>query len=117
LICYSTIPSFCTSSFCRDIGIQAYRDAIASAGKDQTTMTDGWEVLGLDKETATEIFKEKKAKGFMTLREELVDDERRKKAKERADELAARERMRKMFDEEGNVIEDDDEEDDDEDEK
>jgi hypothetical protein len=96
----------------RDIGVQAYRDAIAEAGKDQTKMTEGWKVLGLDKETATKTFEERKARGFMTLREELKDEERKQLAKEAADRAAAAERLRNMFDEEGNVVEDDDEDED-----
>ena len=99
------------------MGVQAYRDTIADAGKDQTKITEGWKALGLDKETATNIFKERQAKGFMTLREELKYDEQRRIAKERADREAAAERIRNMFDADGNVVEHDDDEDEDDDEE
>lgn len=95
------------------MGVQAYREAIASGGKDQTKMTEGWKVLGLDKETASTIFKERQAKGFMNLREELKYDEKKRIAKERADAKAAADKIRNMFDEDGNLIEDDDEGDED----
>ena len=51
------------------MGEAAYRAAIAAAGKDQSDLTIGWEVLGLDKETATEIFEEVAKEGFMSSRE------------------------------------------------
>ena len=91
----------------RDVGEQAYRDAIAAAGKDQTKLTEGWKVLGLDKETATNIFEEQKDLGFLTLREEELREERLRKQKQKAAEEAALERLRNAFDEEGNVIEPD----------
>ena len=83
---------------------------IAEAGKEQTKLTEGWKVLGLDKETATRIFQERKELGFMTFREEMEFDEQNQKANEIAAREAAAERIRNMFDEEGNVIEDDDDE-------
>jgi len=93
--------------FISDVGEQAYRDAIAAAGKDQTKLTEGWKVLGLDKETATNIFEEQKDLGFLTLREEELREERLRKQKQKAAEEAALERLRNAFDEEGNVIEPD----------
>merc|ERR1711976_306850 len=51
------------------MGEAAYRAAVAAAGKEQTDLTIGWEVLGLDKETATEIFSEVAKEGFMSSRE------------------------------------------------
>ncbi len=51
------------------MGEAAYRAAVAAAGKDQTDLTIGWEVLGLTKETATEIFEEVAKEGFMSGRE------------------------------------------------
>ena len=51
------------------MGEAAYRSAVAAAGKKQTDLTIGWEVLGLDKETATEIFEEVAKDGFMSSRE------------------------------------------------
>ena len=89
--------------------MQAYRETIASGGKDQTKITEGWKVLGLDKENASAIFKERQAKGFMNLREELKYDEQKRIAKERADAKPAADKIRNMFDEDGNLIEDDDE--------
>lgn len=40
-------------------------------GRGQTSLTVGWEVLGLDKETATRIFEEEKKEGFVTAREAM----------------------------------------------
>ena len=51
------------------MGEAAYRSAVASAGKNQADLTIGWEVLGLDKETATTIFEEVAKVGFMSDRE------------------------------------------------
>ena len=51
------------------MGEAAYRSAIAAAGKDQTTLTVGWEILGLDKERAEEIFAEVAETGFKSKRE------------------------------------------------
>ena len=99
------------------MGVQAYRDAIANAGKDQTKMTEGWKILGLEKEEASKIFKEQQEKGFLGLREELANDEKNRIIKEQEERAAAAERVRNMFDEEGNVIEDDDDDDDDDDEE
>jgi rubrerythrin len=48
------------------MGEAAYRAAVASAGKGQTKLTIGWEVLGLDEETATTIFEEVSGEGFLT---------------------------------------------------
>ena len=47
----------------------AYRAAVATAGKKQSELTIGWEVLGLDEETATKIFEEVAGEGFITQRE------------------------------------------------
>lgn len=51
------------------MGEAAYRAAVAAAGKKQTELTIGWEVLGLDEETATKIFEEVAGEGFITQRE------------------------------------------------
>jgi len=51
------------------MGEAAYRSAVATAGKEQETLTIGWEVLGLDNDKATAIFNEVKKEGFMTGRE------------------------------------------------
>ena len=44
----------------------AYRAAVATAGKNQSELTIGWEVLGLDEEVATKIFTEVAGAGFLT---------------------------------------------------
>uniref|UniRef100_A0A7S2WQG7 Rubredoxin-like domain-containing protein n=1 Tax=Eucampia antarctica TaxID=49252 RepID=A0A7S2WQG7_9STRA len=51
------------------MGEAAYRTAVAAAGKKQESLTVGWEVLGLDEETATTIFNEVAKIGFKTGRE------------------------------------------------
>jgi len=51
------------------MGEAAFRSAVAAAGKKQTELTIGWEVLGLDQETATQIFNEVAKEGFMSGRE------------------------------------------------
>mmetsp|Transcript_17784 Transcript_17784/g.35788 ORF Transcript_17784/g.35788 Transcript_17784/m.35788 type:complete len:482 (+) Transcript_17784:322-1767(+) len=51
------------------MGEAAYRAAITAAGKKQSKLTPGWEVLGLDKETATQIFDEEKESGFISSKE------------------------------------------------
>lgn len=53
------------------IGEAAYKSAVQAAGKDQDTLTKGWEVLGLDKETAMGIFVKERNKGFITDRERM----------------------------------------------
>ena len=49
----------------------AYKTAVIAGGKGQTTLTVGWEVLGLDKATATRIFEEEAKEGFVTEREKM----------------------------------------------
>jgi len=49
----------------------AYRTTVIAGGKDQTTLTSGWQVLGLDKETATRIFEDEAKEGFLTDREKM----------------------------------------------
>ena len=51
------------------MGEAAYRSAINSSGKNQGKLTTGWEVLGLNKETATRIFEEEKETGFVSEKE------------------------------------------------
>ena len=51
------------------MGEAAYRAAINSGGKNQGKLTPGWEVLGLNKETATRIFEEEKETGFVSEKE------------------------------------------------
>lgn len=43
----------------------AYRSAVIEAGEGQDSLTVGWEVLGLDKQTATRIFEEEAEDGFV----------------------------------------------------
>lgn len=49
-----------------EMGKAAYRATVASAGKGQTKLTVGWEVLGLDKDNAQSIFDEVAKEGFLT---------------------------------------------------
>lgn len=51
------------------MGEAAYRAAVSAAGKNQEDLTIGWEVLGLDKEKATEIWTEVAKGGFVSDRE------------------------------------------------
>ena len=48
------------------MGEAAYRTAVAAGGKDQSDLTIGWKVLGLDKEKATEIWNEVRGENFIT---------------------------------------------------
>jgi rubredoxin len=49
----------------------AFRTSVLEGGKDQKTLTMGWEVLGLDKDTAVRIFIEEEDEGFVTAREKM----------------------------------------------
>ncbi len=51
------------------MGEAAYKAAVAGAGKGQTELTIGWEVLGLSEDKAVEIFEETAGEGFLTQRE------------------------------------------------
>jgi rubrerythrin len=93
-----------------DVGEQAYKEAISDGGKGQTKLTEGWKVLGLSKETATRIFEEKKARGFLNFDEEIAWEEQDRIAREAAREAEFRQKMANAFDEEGNVINDDEDE-------
>lgn len=73
----------------------AYRDAVAEAGTGQTKMTGGWKVLGLEKETATTIFEDTKALGFLS-RKELWEKEENDIA--RAEYEAEEKRMKDLRD-------------------
>lgn len=85
----------------------AYRDAIAEAGKGQTKTTEGWKVLGLDKEKATEIFEETKALGFLN-REELWKKQEEDAAfEEMQNRERAMEKLRNSIDKDGNIIDPD----------
>lgn len=56
----------------------AYRTAVIAAGKGQTSLTSGWEVLGLDKDSATRIFEEEAKDGFLSDREKMYGGQSRK---------------------------------------
>lgn len=60
------------------IGEAAYRSTVLEAGKGQKTLTTGWEVLGLDKTTATRIFEDEAEEGFLTDRENMYGGQSRK---------------------------------------
>jgi rubredoxin len=47
----------------------AYKSAVLKAGKTQTSLTPGWEVLGLEKDVAQRIWDETAKDGFLTDRE------------------------------------------------
>lgn len=75
----------------------AYRATVNASGKDQTGLTVGWEVLGLDKDTATRIFKEEAKHGFKTETEKVYGKQAQKyDAKGRA------------IDKDGNLIDEED---------
>eukprot|EP00529_Nitzschia_sp_RCC80_P023130 CAMPEP_0113454000 /NCGR_PEP_ID=MMETSP0014_2-20120614/7642_1 /TAXON_ID=2857 /ORGANISM="Nitzschia sp." /LENGTH=476 /DNA_ID=CAMNT_0000345401 /DNA_START=146 /DNA_END=1576 /DNA_ORIENTATION=- /assembly_acc=CAM_ASM_000159 len=48
------------------MGEAAYRAAVIAGGPNQDSLTIGWQVLGLDKETATRIFEDEKGEGFVS---------------------------------------------------
>ena len=56
----------------------AYKTAVIAAGKGQTSLSPGWQVLGLDKETATRIFEEEAKEGFLSEREKMYGQQARK---------------------------------------
>lgn len=56
----------------------AYRSAVLQGGKDQQRLTVGWEVLGLDKDTATRIFEEAADEGFISDREKMYGGQSQK---------------------------------------
>lgn len=53
------------------MGEAAYRAAVVAAGKDQSDLTVGWELLGLTNDTARRIFDEVAGTGFKSKREEI----------------------------------------------
>ena len=56
----------------------AYRSAIHEGGKDQQSLTVGWEVLGLDKDAAKRIFEEAAEEGFISDREKMYGGQSQK---------------------------------------
>jgi rubrerythrin len=55
----------------RAIAEAAYKTTVQAGGKNQKSLTVGWEVLGLDRATAERIFKEEAKEGFVTEREAM----------------------------------------------
>jgi rubredoxin len=93
--------------FHRDMAESAYRDAVAEAGKGQTKLTEGWKVLGLDKEAATRIFEETKKLGFLS-RQELFEKDKKDMMKAVMDEeKKVREDLISSIDKDGNLIDPD----------
>jgi rubrerythrin len=62
----------------RAIAEAAYRSAVLAAGKNQKSLSPGWEVLGLTKEMATLIFDAEKKEGFLSDRESMYGGQTRK---------------------------------------
>jgi rubredoxin len=60
------------------MGEAAYRTSVQGGGKKQKSLTVGWEVLGLDKDTATRIFDGEKEEGFVTDREKMYKGQARR---------------------------------------
>jgi rubredoxin len=60
------------------MGEAAYKSAVQASGRDQTSLTVGWEVLGLDKDTATRIFQEEAGEGFVSDRQKMYGGQSRK---------------------------------------
>lgn len=56
----------------------AYKTAVLAAGKNQNSLTIGWEVLGLSKETATRVFEEEAEAGFLSDREKMYGGQSQK---------------------------------------
>lgn len=56
----------------------AYRTTVIAGGKDQKSLTSGWQVLGLDKEVATRIYDDEAKEGFQTDREKMYGGQARK---------------------------------------
>jgi len=62
----------------KTMGQAAYRATVSAAGKNQDTLTPGWEVLGLDRDTAQKIFDELADLDFKSTREQLYGGVRQK---------------------------------------
>jgi rubrerythrin len=56
----------------------SYRAAVQAAGTSQGTLTDGWQVLGLDRSTAQRIFDEEAKEGFVSARQVMYGGQTRK---------------------------------------
>lgn len=92
----------------RDMAESAYRDAVAEAGKGQTKLTEGWKVLGLDKETATRIFEETKKLGFLSRQELFEKDAADMKQAALDEEKRLKDDLVNSIDKDGNLIDPDD---------
>ena len=82
----------------------AYRDAVAEAGAGQTKLTEGWKVLGLDKETATSIFEETKRLGFLSRQELFEKDEQDMRDAAREEEQKLKQDLINSIDEDDNAL-------------
>jgi rubredoxin len=82
----------------------AYRDAVAEAGSKQTKLTEGWKVLGLDKETATRIYEETKSLGFLNRQELWKKEEEDLEKAAFMEEERRRQALKDSIDKEGNLI-------------
>lgn len=91
----------------RDMAESAYRDAVAEAGSGQTKLTEGWKVLGLDKETATRIFEETKKLGFLSRQELFEKDAMDMKKAALEEDKKVREDLISSIDKDGNLIDPD----------
>jgi rubredoxin len=56
----------------------SYRATILAAGKKQSKLTVGWEVLGLSRETAQRMYDEEAKQGFISEREAMYGGQKRK---------------------------------------
>lgn len=56
----------------------AYRATVQAGGKNQSKLTAGWQLLGLNKATANRIFEEQKEEGFVSDREAMYAGQTRK---------------------------------------
>jgi rubrerythrin len=56
----------------------AYRATVQAGGKNQSKLTAGWQLLGLNKATANRIFEEQKEEGFVSDREAMYSGQTRK---------------------------------------
>ena len=55
----------------RAIAEASYRSVVLKGGKKQSGLTDGWQVLGLDRTVAERIFDEEAEEGFVSDREAM----------------------------------------------
>lgn len=62
----------------KTMGEAAYRATVVAAGKNQTSLTAGWEILGLDEETAQSVFEQVSKTGFKSKREEIYGGKKQK---------------------------------------